>query len=80
VSIDQARQQVAAAEIDPAYAGSRCRRAFMDSRDLAVAHADRDPAAWRSARAVDQRRIDQVEVLRRQDQRPRREQQQPETQ
>jgi hypothetical protein len=33
--------------------------------DLAAAHADRHPSAWCRTRAVDERCVDQVEVLRR---------------
>jgi len=41
----------------------RCRRVFRDRRDLPVTNADGDPWAWRRARAVDERRIDEVDVL-----------------
>ena len=62
--VDQPGQQVAALQVDSADARRRRRRAIGDRGDLAAAHADGDVGPRSCAGAVDERHVDQVDVLR----------------
>ncbi len=63
--VDQSRQQVTPAKVDLPHA-ARCGRCPVDDRrNLAATDGDRESLAWSGTRAIDQRDVEQVEILRR---------------